>query len=444
MIKINNKLIIIITIISLLGLLVSQYFIFNKSLEIQDEKTTILKKQIELQNKEFKSNVIISLTKVRDKLISLNKEAQGIYLEPVLQINPNYFVVSFYDTLDKEMLGNFVEEEFKNYNITHKFQLGVYDCFTDSIIFDEYVSISSDSAEYVPQKWEHDGYYFGVYFPSKKEFDIPQSHSVPYILIFASLIIVIVVLFFGYTTNAILKQKKISNITTDFINNMTHELKTPISTISLSVDVIRKSIVGEDEKSERLKRYANIIKTENKRLENQVERVLRIAKLEKGDIKLNFEELNMNEIIEGCIETFSVPIHEREGNIAYQLSANKSLVHADVIHITNVIYNLLDNANKYSPDFPEINIQTKNQENKIKILISDKGKGISKEDQKFIFNKFYRVSTGDVHNVKGFGLGLYYVQQMIYKHNGEISVKSKLDEGTTFIITLPLLNENNQ
>lgn len=442
MFKINNKTIIIITIVSLLGLIVSQYFIFNKSLEIQEEKTTILKKQIELQNKEFKNNVIISLTKVRDRLISLNKEAQGIYLEPVLQINPNYYVVSFYDTIDKEMLNVFVGEEFKRYNITEEFKIGVYDCFTDSIIFDEYVSLSiNDTSQYAPQKWEHDGYYFGVYFHNKKHEPLPQSRTIPYILIFASLLIVIVVLFFGYTTNTILKQKKISDITTDFINNMTHELKTPISTISLSVDVMGKSVDNTDEKGQRLSRYINIIKTENKRLENQVERVLRIAKLEKGDIELNFEKIDIHEVIEGCVETFSVPIQERNGTISCSLNATKTMVKADIIHITNVIYNLLDNANKYSDNEPSISIETQTSENQIKILISDKGKGISKEDQKFIFKKFYRVSTGDVHNIKGFGLGLYYVKQMIYKHDGLIDVKSKLDEGTTFIITLPTINK---
>jgi two-component system phosphate regulon sensor histidine kinase PhoR len=437
-VKTKNKIIILITIISLIGLIISQFFLVKKTLETQKERTTILEKQITLLNKEFNNNVIISLTKVRDNLISLNKEASGIYLEPVKQINPNYFVVSFYDNLDKKLLKEFVEEEFQNYNITEEFQIGVYDCFSDSIIFDEYVSLSTsgNDTKYVPQKWEHDGYYFGVYFSNKKDTVIPENTQIPYSLIFASLLIIIVVLFFGYTTNTVLKQKKISDITTDFINNMTHELKTPISTISLSVDVLKKS--GELEKNERLSRYINIIKTENKRLENQVERVLRIAKLEQGDIRLNFEDLCLHEIIEGCVETFSVPIQDRKGKLSHNLKATSSHIDGDLTHITNIIYNLLDNAKKYSEDAPNILIETINEDNKIKVLISDKGKGMKTEDLKFIFNKFYRVSTGDVHNVKGFGLGLYYVKQMITKHGGDIEVQSKLGEGTTFTIILPL------
>lgn len=438
--KTKNKIIIIITVVSLLGLIVSQFFLVKKTLQTQREKKQILENQINLLNKEFNNNVIISLTKVRDKLISNNQEASGIYLEPVKKINPNYFVVSFYDQLNKEMLNSLVDEAFKNYNITEEFQIGVYDCFSDSIIFDKYVSLSTHKdKKYVPQKWEHDGYYFGVYFPNKKEITLPTDSSFPYSLIFASLLIIVVVLFFGYTTSTVLKQKKISDITTDFINNMTHELKTPISTISLSVDVLKKS--GELKENERLSRYIDIIKTENKRLENQVERVLRIAKLEKGDIELNFEEICLKDIIKGCVETFSVPIQDKKGKLTTKLNATEAHIYGDETHITNIIYNLLDNAKKYSEKAPNILIETLNEENKIKILISDKGKGIKKEDINFIFNKFYRVSTGDVHNVKGFGLGLYYVKQMVTKHGGTIEVKSKLGEGSTFILTFPTKNK---
>ncbi len=437
--RFNNKIIVLVASVTLLGLIVSQFFVLKLNLDVQSEKKAILEQQIELEKNEFNNYVIISLTEVRDRLISFNQETEDIYLEPVKRINPNYYVVSFYDTLNKQILNNLITEKFTIYSITEEFKLGVYDCFTDSIIFDEYVGLSStDSSKYVPQKWDHDGYYFGVYFPNRTETIIPEPNKIPYVLIFATLLIVAVVLFFGYTTTTLVRQKKISNITTDFINNMTHELKTPIATINLSVDVMAKSLVQADEPDERMGRYISIIKTENKRLEHQVERVLRIAKLEKGDIKLNFEELDIHEIIEGCIETFSVPIQERKGSLSCNLNANFFIINGDIIHITNIIYNLLDNANKYSEGAPIISIETQSSENEIKVLISDQGKGIPKEDVKFIFNKFYRVSTGDVHNVKGFGLGLYYVKQMIEKHGGNIQAKSKLGEGTVFTITLPL------
>lgn len=439
--KLSPKLILGTTIVLIVALIFSQILVISNGLSDQKERSLFVKQQSKLLEKEFDNNVIISLTKVRDRLTLLNKDDQDVYLEPVKQINPNYFVVSFYDTLSKKILQGFIKEEFKSYNIQQEFQVGLYDCFNDSIIFDEFVSkfsLSSDSAKYKPQKWEHDGHYFGVYFPLKRETAIAPVGSFPYTILLAALLILVVILFFGYTINSLFKQKKISNITTDFINNMTHELKTPISTISLSVDVMRKSITGNTEADNRLNRYVGIIKTENKRLENQVERVLRIAKLEKGEIRLNFEELDIHNVIEGCIETFSVPIQEKNGELTHNLTATKTLINGDIIHITNIIYNLLDNANKYSNGKPVINIRTVSSESEIKILISDTGKGISKEDLKFIFDKFYRVSTGNVHNVKGFGLGLYYVKQMVDKHHGTIQAKSKIGEGTTFSISLPL------
>ena len=442
--KANVKFILPFTIVLLFLLVITQIFVIRKNLNAQNERKEILQEGIRLQKKEFENNVIISLTKVRDRLITINSESQGTYLEPVKQINPNYFVVSFYNQLDKELLDQFVKEEFESYNIKEEFQIGVYDCFTDSIIFDEFVSKSTnDTSKYKPQRWEHDGFYFGVYFTGSLHNYETEEATFPFILLIATILILVVVLFFGYTISSLYRQKKISSITTDFINNMTHELKTPIATIGLSVDVIKKSIPAGDESDacQRIKRYTGIIKTENKRLENQVERVLRIAKLERGDIKLNFETIDMHDVIEGCIETFIVPIQERSGELNYQLDATETIIDGDIIHITNIIYNLLDNANKYSPDNPIISIKTISSENQIKILISDSGKGIAKEDIKHIFDKFYRVSTGDVHNVKGFGLGLYYVKQMVQKHKGTIQAKSELGKGTTFELTFPTKQE---
>lgn len=423
------KLIIFFTLLGLVALIITQFLIIRNSHIIETENTEVLKKVIKLKKENFKSNILISLTKVRDKLISTNTEAKGIYLEPVQQIQPNYFVVSFYDTIPKELLQSYIKEEFNIYFIEEEFKTGIYDCFTDSIIFDE--NINSE----ISLKWNHDGHYFGVYFPNLKEQKINKNSSLPYSLLFASLILITAGLFAFYSISTILKQKKISKITYDFINNMTHELKTPISTISLSADVLLKSKKLD---KDRVNRYLSIIKIENKRLESQVERVLQIAKLDKGVVELNFETLDIHTIIESCMETFKVPIEQRRGDLSYNLNAKNSLIKGDIVHITNVIYNLLDNANKYSKSAPKINITTESTENEIKIVISDKGIGIKKEDIKSLFDKFYRVSTGDIHNVKGFGLGLYYVKQMIKKHEGEIKITSKINEGSQFTIILPL------
>ncbi len=434
--KTTAKIIVYLSILVLVGLIITQFLIVKNSLEIENENREIVKEIEELEDKNFKSEVTLALTKVRDKLISNNQENSNIYLDPVKQINPNYFVVSFYDTIPKDILKSLIEEEFSSFYIDNSYKIGIYDCFTDSIIFDEFTDSKNNV---IPQKWEHDGYYFGVYFNDLKLKEPIKKSSLPFMLILATLVIIVAGLYSFYLASGILKQKKISKITYDFINNMTHELKTPISTISLSTDVLlnNKKITDND----RLNRYLSIIKTENKRLENQVERVLQIAKLDKDIIKLNFEEIDIHEVIETCIDTFSVPIQDRNGGINSLLKAEKTTINGDIIHITNIIYNLFDNANKYSPDKPNILIKSDNTRNEIKITVSDNGIGIKKEDLKEVFEKFYRVSTGDVHNVKGFGLGLYYVKQMVEKHGGKIEIESKYSEGSDFIITFPINNQ---
>ncbi|MGB1040984.1 MAG: sensor histidine kinase [Flavobacteriales bacterium] len=423
------------SVLVVVGLIATQFFIVKNSLEIDNENRQIVKEIKELENKNFSTEVTLALTKVRDKLISTNKENSNIYLDPVKQIQDNYFVVSFYDTISQTLLKNLVVQEFSNFYINKSYKIGVYDCFTDSLIFDEFTS-ESEVKNVI--KWDHDGYYFGVYFNNFKIQKIEKTSSFPYMIILASLIFILGTLLAFYLARDILKQKKISKITYDFINNMTHELKTPISTISLSTDVLLSN--EEITSNERLNRYLGIIKTENKRLENQVERVLQIAKLDKDVIKLNFEPIDIHTVIKTCVKTFSVPIQDREGEIITSLNAQNPVIKGDITHITNIIYNLLDNANKYSKEKPTIEIKTENRDGKLKISIKDQGIGIKKEDIQEIFQKFYRVSTGDVHNVKGFGLGLYYVKQMMEKHNGNIEIVSKFNLGSEFILSFPLQN----
>lgn len=436
--KKKAKIIIFLSVLLLVILILTQLFMVKKAIEIEYENKEIVNEIKYLEDKNYKSEVIIALTKVRDRLISMNTENSNIYLDPVKQIQPNYFVVSFYDTIPKDILKELISEEFKTFYIENNYQIGIYDCFTDSIIFDEY---TDEFNSRYPLKWEHDGYYFGVYFNEVPVIELADKSSLPFMLILSILVFLLGAGFTFYLAGTILKQKKISKITYDFINNMTHELKTPISTISLSTDVLLndKGLI----ENERLARYLSIIKTENKRLENQVERVLQIAKLDKDVIKLNFEKIDIHEVIKTCVNTFGVPIQDRDGTINESLEATNSNIMGDNIHITNIIYNLFDNANKYSPNKPILNIKTYNDSKRIFIQISDKGLGIKKEDCKEIFSKFYRVSTGDVHNVKGFGLGLYYVKEMVEKHGGMIQINSKIGEGSTFTITFPSMNEQN-
>ena len=435
------RLIIFLASISLAGVLINQIFWVNKEILIQKKQIETQQKNLELEKAQFENLVTLSLVNVRDKLISLNDELTELYLEPVQQITPNYFVVSFYDTLNPIILENLIVEEFNQYNVQQKFEYGIYDCFADSIIFDRYVDLSSSkkmsgkSTNPATFKWDHDGHYFGVFFPDKKEIGTIQSLEMSESLVISTLVIFIVFLILSYSITIILKQKKLSEIKNDFINNMTHELKTPISTISISSEVLLSQSISEHPK--KISEYAAIIKQENKRLELLVEKVLQTAQLSESEFTLQKEEGNIHEIIQKCVQSFGIIINTANGSLKTNFQATDPIIRMDKTHLINVISNLIDNAVKYSSNAPSIVISTSNIDNGIKVIVEDKGKGMSNEECKLIFDQFYRVPTGSVHDVKGFGIGLFYVKRILSKHGGKIEVKSEINKGTKMIFWLP-------
>ncbi len=244
---------------------------------------------------------------------------------------------------------------------------------------------------------------------------------------------------FSYTIYVILRQKKVSSMKTDFINNMTHEFKTPIATISLAADSIASPKVISDEA--KINRFLGIIQQENKRMLRQVEKVLQMAQMDEKDFQLKISQVNMHVVIQQAVDHLSLQVQRRDGQIAVDLEAEQPMIEGDHTHLSNLIYNMLDNANKYSEGAPEILIRTKNVADGIEITVSDKGIGMSKEDQKHIFDKFYRVHTGNVHDVKGFGLGLSYVKAIALAHRGTINVKSEFGKGSEFSLYLPVYHK---
>lgn len=276
-----------------------------------------------------------------------------------------------------------------------------------------------------------------LYFPDKQNL---LYKSMFWLLVASLGFTLIIISTFVFSIQVIIRQKKISEVKSDFINNMTHEFKTPIATISLAADSIVNPRVMAD--PERIHYYTRVIKEENKRMNNQVESVLQMALLDKKDFSLNLQALDVHDLITQAIQNISLQIEKRNGNISFDLEALDSTALVDEVHFLNVLFNLLDNANKYSPQKPDINIKTTNLEGKLLIKVSDKGMGMDKETKGRIFEKFYRKSTGNVHNVKGFGLGLSYVKAIVAATNGEIWVESEPEKGSCFTIEIPVYHGN--
>jgi two-component system phosphate regulon sensor histidine kinase PhoR len=401
-----------------------------------------VKRAYNLQEKQFNDRVTIAMTGVVERILTINQDSAVV--EPVKQLASNFFVANINDTLHPFLLEALLKEEFLQSNLTQDFEYGIYDCFNDSIVFGGKVSFNEPElrgeAEEITsqQRFDRDGHYFGVYFPEKPSFLLDRMDF----WIYSSLVIVLIVIFFAYAMTLILRQKRLSEVKSDFINNMTHELKTPISTIALSSEVLLGQ--GIEGNPERLKQYARIIRNENNRLQAQVDRVLQVATLSPDKLKLKEEELDIHEIITHAVETFEITAQEKQGKISTSLRADQPIIRGDRVHITNIVYNLLDNACKYTDVAPKIEISTSNEGNSIEIVVKDNGIGIAPDELKHIFEKFYRVPTGNIHNVKGFGLGLYYVKTIVSAHHGRIIAKSNKGEGSEFRVKLPLYRKHSR
>lgn len=438
--------VVILGLISLMSILFVQYYWIKKTAAAQEKDIAIQQKEDSLNMKQFSEDVHISLRNVLQSISTQYSDSSDLF-GAVKQVKSNYFSVDIHEELNPFYLETLLIREFYEHNVHQDFQYGIYDCFSDSIVFGNLIHFSKDTLyaqvkdstkefKFPSLKLNNSGHYFTVYFPKliTKSINPADELGSPWILML--FIVSVVFLFFAFAINIIVKQKRLSEIKTDFINNMTHELKTPISTIALSSDMLMRGDFSQD--PEKLKRYASIIYKENKRLENQVERVLNVAKMDKDTLHLKKELFDMHDLIEEVKDNFEFNQTEHGGQISIDLQATDFSIQADPVHISNVVFNLLDNAIKYCEVVPSIAISTKNEKNGFVLEISDNGIGIRREDIKMIFDKFYRVPTGNLHNVKGFGLGLYYVKIIIEQHGGNIQVKSSVGKGTTFILWLPL------
>lgn len=355
---------------------------------------------------------------------------------PVEQLSTNYFVVMLNSDINPSMLEFLLRTEFEKRNIKTDFEYGIYDCSQECMVYGKVAAAGLIKSEPKPEsipKLKNASYYFGVRFPGRELQLINQMG----IWTFSSLVLLVVIVFFTYALFVILRQRRLSEIQKDFINNMTHEFKTPLSTIALSTEVLREQARQNNEI--RSLSYTKIIDQETDRMRQHLERLLQVAKLDKADMALKREIIDVHELLHNVLGNMQPQFNDKDVDVSLALTATNTKINADQHHLSNVFMNVFDNAMKYTEVKPLIKVTTIQRGKFITIQINDNGIGIAPEYQTKIFHKFFRVPTGNVHNVKGFGLGLSYVKQVIEAHRGSVSISSQVNEGTTISIHLPII-----
>lgn len=350
---------------------------------------------------------------------------------------------AIHERIPKEEMGGIIRAALQSEGIDAPFEYVVTTQFGKAIAasnhFNAQLLPATHKVTLFPNDLFSEHNYLLVQFPSKRNYIMKNLGM----MAFSSIgLILLISLCFAYMIHIIFRQKKLSDMKTDFVNNMTHELKTPISTISLASEMLRDNRVAAD--PDRIQKYAGVIHDENKRLGSHVEKVLQMAVIERGEHKLKLVFLNLHDLAQKAIQKMTLQLEEKGGVLQTDFAARYPEAQVDESHFINIITNLLDNAIKYSSGKPEITVTTRDQNGGVLISVADKGIGMSKDAQKRIFEKFYRVPTGNVHNVKGFGLGLSYVKAMVEAHGGNVKFRSELNKGTTFDIFLPHSNQTNE
>jgi len=422
-----NRRFIILTIIlmtiALAGLMGIQiYWINNASL---------------VKETNFRRSVNEAITKVVLKVERLEKRKSLEKSRPegLLNINPH---LPYEEFLTKNLLDSLIYQELNIRGIDTRYEFGIYKPENEIYLIEKSPNYRKELFEkgYAFPLFQSDIFtppeYLLISFPNEKRFLLTELWGM---LLISLVLIIVIVYSFIYTVSTIFRQKRLSEMKNDFINNMTHEFKTPIATISLACEALNDKEVRKS--GEFYSSYINMIQEENKRLAVMAEKILQTAVIDSGQLKMKKELINIHDIIHDVVKNIRIQVEIKDGVIIKGFYASRPNIEGDKVHITNLIYNLLDNANKYTPRKPLIRVGTENTGNGIIITIEDNGIGISKSEQKKIFDKLYRVPTGNIHEVRGFGLGLNYVKAIVGEHHGRISLESEVNKGSTFRVFLP-------
>ncbi len=388
-----------------------------------------------VNEEEFHSKVTLALQNVAHSLAVYNNTTLPVD-NLVKKRTANYYVVNIQTEIDANVLEFYLKRELSERGLHLDFEYAVFDCTTNEWLYNKYISytpglVRESETTNLP-RYDEFTYYFGVKFPTRPGYVLGQMQLS---LIFA-VILLITISFFIYAMYTILRQKRLSEMQKDFINNMTHEFKTPISTIRISSEVFLNDPLVQS--SDRRIQYARIISEQNRRLNLQVEKVLQLAKGEKSSFELKVGRLELKAVLEEVISNIRVRLEENRGEIHTQLPEGNMEVLADDFHLRNILYSLFDNSIKYCKREPMLQVELRNLGKTAILSIKDNGIGIPKAYQAKIFEKFYRVPTGNIHDVKGFGLGLYYVKGVCQAHKWKLKLESEEGEGTKVSIIIPI------
>jgi len=393
---------------------------------------------LKLKNEEFQRGVDNALTQIRQDFYNefmlksheaiISEQNTQYYLKNNFRVDGEFNQQEVHDVIEKKLRQNNVKEKFE-FCITNMFQFVVLQSDGFQMSSQHTAKSMLLAPEYALRS--HETLYLSI-----SEDKSAIIREMLWMIIASVVFTTIIILAFFLTVRTLFNQKKLSEIKSDFINNMTHELKTPLATISLAIDALTNEKVIHD--ADKIKIYSSMIKEENKRMNKQVEKILQAARLEKEEIKLNLQRLDAHQVINKVADNLALQVLEKNGKLDLKLNATNPYIQADEVHFSNIIFNLLDNAMKYSDGPPHILVETfKHGNGMLSIKIKDNGIGMDKETQSRIFEKFYRAHTGNLHNVKGFGLGLSYVKAIVDAHEGRIKVESTPGKGSTFTVTLP-------
>lgn len=408
------RILVVLSVLSIIGILAVQAVWVRKAYALRD--------------RQFRQSAFIALQEVADEVARMNRITQTKY--DVTQLSADYFIVNTEAPIDPVTLEHLIQMAMRKHHLITDFEYGIYNCESDRMVYGAFISTSANRQAVRSNlpKFEKYPYYFGVRFPNQGAFAVGQLEG----WLWSTGAVVLLVLVFGYTLNVVLRQRRLTEVQQDFINNITHELQTPVSTIRIAADVLAQDQIREQ--PDRWRQYTRILSEESRRLQRQINNVLQLSRSQHRGFSLDRTTLDLHELLRAVAKPYGDSIH-------LDLQATNPALTADRYHLENVMNNLLDNAFKYrkiSPDAPqaEVWLRTRSIGDTLEWSVEDYGIGIAPEHQKTIFKQFFRVPTGKVHDTKGFGLGLYYVQQVVRAHGWHIRVESQLGQGSKFLIAV--------